>query len=534
MLRRCISTPRLRSRSESDRLICYNILRQGVEKLYRKLMKKNTASKQESSVARNVIIYGIGGVLSQAAGLITLPLMTRCLSSLEYGSIEVITSLTGYFNLLIGLNMMTGLYRFFFQADDDLDRREMVSTTFLFVALCGLIVILISFLSGDFFSQYLFKDSSHTQLIRLAFIALVPVAVYVYSLNLLRLENKALPYMIIALTVSLIYMGCIILFVAVFKTGIPGYYYAQIISNTIGIGIALFISRELLAPRFSFKWFKRLARYSLPLVPGTLFGWSLSANNRMFLNAATTPVQVAYYGLANKATIVITLATQAFCNAWEPTMYSLLNREEKIKRTLPVMLSLYTFGTLSICTLVMTVAREIFLFLAPPEYLAGIGLLGIMQLRWIFTMGVYVIDPGSAKSGKTWWVSVMLGLAVLVNLGANTILTPRLGLYGAVISELLGYVTAMCGRWIVSDRLFPISWKLRYFITMIILYGAAAYGQTRIILSDLPWMLSFLLRLLLAAAVIGGGYVMIDSEAKLSLAEIIQNARKKVWKKRTA
>ena len=366
-------------------------------------MEQKQDSKKEASVARNVIIYGIGGVLSQAAGLITLPLMTRSLTSLEYGSIEVITSLTGYFNLLIGLNMMTGLYRFFFEAGDDTEeRKKMVSTTFLFVGICGAAVILLSFLFGGVFSQRLFGDADHIGLIRLAFIALVPVAVYVYSLNLLRLENKALPYMIIALTVSLIYMACIILFVSVLRIGIPGYYYSQIISNTIGTVIALFISRELLIPRFSMKWFKKLARYSFPLVPGTLFGWSLSANNRMFLNASTSPVQVAYYGLANKATIVITLATQAFCNAWEPTMYSLLNQEEKIKRTLPTMLSLYTFGTLSICTLVMTVAREIFLFLAPPEYLAGIGLLGIMQLRWIFTMGVYVIDPGTAKSGKTW------------------------------------------------------------------------------------------------------------------------------------
>ena len=66
-------------------------------------MNKEVSDKKEASVARNVIIYGIGGVLSQAAGLITLPLMTRFLSSWEYGSIEVITSLTGYFNLLIGL-----------------------------------------------------------------------------------------------------------------------------------------------------------------------------------------------------------------------------------------------------------------------------------------------------------------------------------------------------------------------------------------------------------------------------------------------
>ena len=488
------------------------------------------SDRQESSVARNVIIYGIGGVLSQAAGLITLPLMTHSLSSLEYGSIEVITSLTGYFNLLIGLNMMTGLYRFFFQAEDDRDRGEMVSTTFLFVGLCGALVILISLLLGGQFSQRMFGNAEYTGLIRLAFTALVPVAVYTYSLNLLRLQNKALPYMLIALTVSLIYMGCIILFVAVMKVGIPGYYYSQIISNTIGAVIALFLSRRLFVPRFSLKWFKKLARYSFPLVPGTLFGWSLSANNRMFLNASTDPVQVAYYGLANKATIVITLATQAFCNSWEPTMYSLLNKEDKIKRTLPSMLSLYTFGTLSICTLVMTVAREIFLFLAPPEYLAGIGLLGIMQLRWIFTMGVYVIDPGTAKSGKTWWVSVMLGLAVLVNLGANSILTPRLGLYGAVISELLGYVTAMCGRWIVSDRLFPINWDLRYFVVMIVLYGIAAYGQTRIILSDMNWGLSFLLRLLLAAVVVGGGYLLIDRESKQTLKDVLGKAVQKIRK----
>ncbi len=491
-------------------------------------MEKESESKHESSVARNVIIYGIGGVLSQAAGLITLPLMTRFLTSLEYGSIEVITSLTGYFNLLIGLNMMTGLYRFFFEAKDSEDRKKMVSTTFLFVGICGVIVILTSFLFGTMFSQHLFHDDTHVDLIRLAFTALVPVAVYTYSLNLLRLQNKALPYIIIALTVSVIYMGCIVFFVAVMKVGIPGYYYAQIFSNTIGTVIALVISRRLLAPRFSMKWFKILARYSFPLVPGTLFGWSLSANNRMFLNASTSPVQVAYYGLANKATIVITLATQAFCNAWEPTMYSLLNQEQKIKKTLPSMLSLFTFGALSICTLVMTIAREIFLFLAPPEYLAGIGLLGIMQLRWLFTMGVYVIDPGTAKTGKTWWVSVMLGLAVLFNLGSNAILTPRLGLYGAVISELLGYVTAMCGRWIVSDRLFPIDWDHRCFFLLIALYSAAAFGQTKIILSEMSWGLSFSLRLLMAAVLIGTGWVMIGKDARDIIYSIMHSVKAKI------
>ncbi len=306
-----------------------------------------------------MFLYGIGGALSQAAGLITLPIMTRVLSSQEYGSIEVITATTGYFSLLIGLNTMSGLYRFFYDGNTtEQDRKGLVSTTMIFVLLTGLAVALLSIFLSPLFAQNLFADSSYTGVIRLAFGALVPVAVYTYALGLLRIQNKALPYIIIALIVSALYMGCVILFIAGFRVGIPGYYYAQIISNTVGAALALFFSRRYLAFQFSLVWFKKLARYSFPLIPGTLFGWSLSANNRIFLNASTNEIEVAYYGLANKATIVITLATQAFCNAWEPTMYSLLQRTEKIRRVLPAMLSLYTFGALGICTLMMTVARE--------------------------------------------------------------------------------------------------------------------------------------------------------------------------------
>ena len=206
-------------------------------------------------------------------------------------------------------------------------------------------------------------------------------------------------------------------------------------------------------------------------------------------------------------------------------MYSLLQRVEKIRRTLPMMLSLYTFGALGICTLVMTIAREIFLFLAPPEYLAGIGLLGIMQFRWLFTMGVYVIDPGTAKSGKTWWVSLMLGLAVAVNTLANLLLTPRLGLYGAVISELLGYVTAMVGRWLISNRLFQIAWNYRYFLLVTAAYGLTAWFQTRVILSDLTWGWSFLARLLPAAGFFVFSWLLLDRESKT----FVTTALKPVW-----
>ena len=158
------------------------------------------------------------------------------------------------------------------------------------------------------------------------------------------------------------------------------------------------------------------------------------------------------------------------------------------------MLTLFTYGTLLIAAIMMTGAREIFLLLAPPEYLVGVGLLAVIQLRWLFTMGVYVVDPGTAKTGRTIWVTVMLAAAVAANLIANRILVPLFGLTGAVFAELIGYAAAMIGRWIVSDRLFPIRWDRRFFILAIALYALCAGVQTRLVFSALDPALAFALR----------------------------------------
>jgi len=199
-----------------------------------------------------------------------------------------------------------------------------------------------------------------------------------------------------------------------------------------------------------------------------------------------------------------------------------------MREKLPTVLTLYGFGTLCICILMMTCARELFLLLAPPEYLAGVGLLGIIQLRWIFTMGVYIIDPGTAKSGKTYWVTVMLGIAVVVNLLCNAILTPLLGLYGAVLSELIGYAAAMVGRWIISNHFFPIRWNYQYFSRAVIFYSLFASAQTFIIFSDLTWLWGFLIRSGLGIIFIIILWNSMDSVSKKTILNILNNFLKKI------
>ena len=486
-----------------------------------------TESQQNTKIAGDILLYGLGGVLSQAAGLITLPLIVRTLSAFEYGTIETITAATGYFSLLIGLNILYGVYRYYYEYESDRnEQRKIVSTAIFFTLFCGVVLALFSFPLSDRLSQSLFQSDANKAFIQLAFFGMIPIAVYNYTLGLLRLKRQALMYILSAFVVSLIYLVSIVVFIDQLRLGIRGFYYAQILSYSLGILITLILSRELLTLSLSFNWLKKLSKYSLPLVPGTLLIWSLGANSRLFLNAVTDTTQVAYYAFANKISILVTLFTQSFSSAWEPTMYSLLNKEEQLKKKLPPILSIYTFATLTISILLLVISREVYLLLAPAEYLAGIGLLGIIGVRWLFTIGVCIIDPGTAKTGKTYLVSLALGVAVIVNLIANRILLPVFGIEGAALAELIGFAVAMIVRWIISNRLFKVRWDVKYFALSLGIYAVFAWAITKLTLGNLPLVWSALGRLILLISFILIETLLLDQNSRREIENTIKSLLK--------
>ncbi|NMA13046.1 MAG: polysaccharide biosynthesis protein [Chloroflexi bacterium] len=483
-----------------------------------------TESQQNTKIAGDIVLYGLGGVLSQAAGLITLPLIVRTLTAVEYGTIETISAATGYFSLLIGLNILYGVYRYYYEYEKDLnEQQKIVSTAIFFTFFCGIILALFAFPLSSRLSQNLFQSDKNRQFILMSFFAMIPMAIYNYTLGLLRLKRQALAYILSSLAVSLMYLFSIVIFIDQLRLGIRGFYYAQILSYGLGIVITMFLSRELLTFSISLNWLKRLAKYSIPLVPSTFFIWSIGANTRLFLNTYTDAARVAYYVFASKLSFLVTLFTQAFNSAWEPTKYSLLNNEEQLKKKLPSILSIYTFTTFAVSIFLLVIAREAYLLLAPPEYLIGIGLLGIIGVRWLFTIGVCIIDPGTAKTGKTYLVSLALGIAVVINMIANRLLLPTFGIEGAAVAELIGFAVAMIIRWLISNHLFPIHWDVKYFVMSLGVYALIAVTITRVTLSNLPIIWSVALRFILLIGFIFIEFYLLDRNSRRELVSTIQS-----------
>jgi O-antigen/teichoic acid export membrane protein len=86
-----------------------------------------------------------------------------------------------------------------------------------------------------------------------------------------------------------------------------------------------------------------------------------------------------------------------------------------------------------------------------------------------------VIGKGAVMARKSLHLSSSNILAAVVNLGANCVLVPRLGIMGAAWGTLLSYLAWNAVKLHYSARFYSLRFRL-YPLAMMTLWGALVYG----------------------------------------------------------
>jgi O-antigen/teichoic acid export membrane protein len=415
--------------------------------------------KQFAGLSKDILIYGLGGSLGQVISLITVPIITRILSVGQYGTLDVIYATIGYFAVLMGFNVGSGLWRYYYEVpESDLQtRRKLVSSITWFVILISVPITLIISVFAPEISIALFDSPDQAFAIRMAVYSLPVMALYNLLIGIQRLKRKPGTYISINIGYSLLYFALILLFVWKLRLGIPGIFIAQLIAYSVGALCGIWLARDLLGLTFSKEWFYKMAAFGLPLVPAAFLNWSLSAINRYALNAYSGVVQVGYFSLASKVAQAMILVVTSFTLAWQPFMLASMNKPES-RKLYPIALNYYLIITLGIGAFLAIFSREIFLILAPATYLPGAGLVGILVFRQLLVGMDYITGVGIVWAKKTILTSAALGIGVLTSLGVNLLLTPRLGIYGAAIAEMTGVSVSQIAIYFFSLRYYTVLW----------------------------------------------------------------------------
>ncbi len=390
----------------------------------------------------NFIVYGVGGIISKIIPLVMVPIVTRMMPDSSYfGISDLANTILSLCTSLAIMGMYDAMYRMFFEKEDEEYKKDICSTAFTFTVLSSFVIFVIMLLMRDFISRWFWGDSQYAYLIYI-----VAIAVLVGSTNTIisaptRMQNKRKIFLI-ANTVSPILS---------YSIAIPfllnGHYVialplAQMVSGITMEAAFGFLNHSWFNPRrFNFEYLKQLLLIAVPLLPNFLIYWIFNSSDRLMITNLIGIGASGIYSVGSKLGSASQLIYIAFGGGWQFFAFSTMKEKNQVESNSRVFeyLGIISF----ICgAFVFALAKLIFEILFAREYVSGYIVAPYLFLAPLLQMLFQVACNQFLVVKRTWPNLFILSLGAIVNIFLNLTLIPTLGIEGASIATLIGYVVS--------------------------------------------------------------------------------------------
>ena len=258
----------------------------------------------------NTLIFGIGTFSSKVMVYLLMPLYTALLSKAEYSTADLITQAANLLMPLAAIGMYDGIFRF---AIDAGEKKKEVYSSGMAVLFIGSIIFTIL---SPILWQFDYFEGYNWLIVVFVITANLQCAVSFYVRGLGYTKMYALQGIInTALNIALN-----IVFLVCFDMGVLGYVLSVVVANVL-VTLFLIIAMRLWRD-FDFKLITKetvvaMLKYSVPLIPNTVFIWVNSVANRFIVANYCGDDVNGLFAAALKIPTAITLLTTIFTEAWQ-------------------------------------------------------------------------------------------------------------------------------------------------------------------------------------------------------------------------
>lgn len=439
--------------------------------------------KYLKQLAGESAIYGISGTIRKFIGVFLLPIYTRVFAPGEYGVIALVDTLTTLFLIFTVLGLDNSSARWFYDTKDVGHRKCTISSWFWCQLTFSSVASLILFVLAPQISLLVLRSEEHTILIRLAAPAIFLGTFVKVVGNWLRYQRRAWTTALFFTVTSLGTVSFIILFVVLYRWGLPGIFTGRLLAAGITAIIALAILRSWVAPsNFSWNHLKPMLVYGLPLVPAAIASWIRLSSDRLILQMFWQETEVGLYTVAASLSRGVALFTGAFQLAWGPFAYSILH-EEQAGQVYAKVLTIYAFLGALLCTGVSLFSKLLFSILTTERYFPATSCVPFLAYSFVFSGALYIACLGSSIVKKSVPVATSIFIAAAANLLLNFALIPRFGKEGAAIATMISSFLAVAYLFPISQRNYYIPYS---FSPALICFGFSwlLIGINRFFLPD--------------------------------------------------
>lgn len=404
-------------------------------------MQENKVSKARLFI-ENFLVYGFGGVISKIVPLIMVPIIARLMpNSTYFGISDMSNTIISFASALAVIGMYDAMYRMFFEKDDDLYKKTVCSTAITFTLLTSFVVFVLMIVLREQLAKWFLGDNALAYVIYLSAIATLVSATNSIIAAPTRMQNKRKVFLITNTISPILSYGISVPLL------LNGYYVIALPLAGVISGLTMEITFYLL----NHKWFdpklfdkrllKQLLIIAVPLFPNFLIYWIFHSSDRLMITALMNIGMEGIYSVGSKLGSASQLIYTAFAGGWQYFAFSTMKEENQVGSNSRIFeyLGVISFiATVFICSF----SHSIYKLLFVGEYVSGYIIAPYLFLAPLLQMLFQVACNQFLVIKKTWPnMFILLGGAIL-NILLNLVLIPVIGIEGASIATLVGYVVS--------------------------------------------------------------------------------------------
>lgn len=436
---------------------------------------------------KKFIQFAFGNGVALFLGLLTSPLITRLVTTEQFGIFSNFNTVTSLFCMFLICGLDQAYVRFFYEEKED-NRKGLLKECIRIPIIGWGIMAVASIIFYKPISMFIAKEVNF-YLVILLIIHTLFFIFYNYTTLVIRMNQRGKMYSLVQILTKLTYVIFVFAMFIIFKDSYWTLVLGLFLSNLAIVIFSVLVERNewsLLSFKGQVKVSRKsLMKYAGPLLFASAISWIFAFIDRIFLNVYSTNEEVGLYSAAFTIIALLNACQTAFSTFWAPVANEKYINDPDDREFFS---GINQYVVVAMCTIAILLigGKDIVIYLLGPLYREAKYIIPFLSLMPIMYTISEVTNVGISFKQKTKYHVIVAIISAITNIIGNYFLVPQFGGRGAAISTGLSYVVFFMLRTYFSVKLYKVNYHLGRFaivtIGMIILACYSTFNSINIVI----------------------------------------------------
>lgn len=453
---------------------------------------ENKAGKKAASPLSGFLSYFYGNFVVLLLGFIQTPIVTRIMSTDEYGRTGMFETAVSVIYIFAILGMDQSYIRYYYKKD--IDRVALLKQCLVpsLAIVTGLSVIYAVF--SGYANNYLFERNGIDITILVISYTIISVFERFFFLDV-RMQQNGKLYSNINIAEKVLSILTILgawyflgndFRISLYALAIPwGCTTAFIIIRFIYVNRGYKKHREAEKAAYVKIPQKELVSYGLPFIMVLLMEWLLSSCDKLALKTWSTYDELGVYNSAMKIIVLLLTFKNTFIAYWSPVAMERFENgkmeENKVffRHAYEVTQFLCVCGA---CGLILF--RRVVVLLLGRDYRGAESIIPFLTLMPVFAIMFEITNQSIKYSKHNMYLNLASAVAIVCNVAGNAMLVPKFAGTGAAVTTGISYIAYFAMGSVLSEKCLKVGYafkKTALYAVLLLLYCTEASFMNNIL-----------------------------------------------------